>query len=185
MTAPLQLMLDQNVPGPPQGLRFDLVDKTVTIQHFSSAFPEDAKVTTPDWKVYLLAKRDGFDGVITSDHHHLRKSTEMAALTITRLGLITWKAGQDDAVVLYGQLLAYMPQIAAELRLHKGAIFRLPTAYLRSNDHFISPRGVLGEMQQRDKVSYPERRSEALRLMRSSLENDGADASLLSLLPEA
>ena len=180
----MRLLLDQNFPGPPEGLLFEVLDKTVSIQHFSVVFPAHAKVSTPDWKLYLLARREQFDAVITSDDHQLDQSTEMIALRVTGLGLVTWKSGQDDPVVLYGQLLAYMPQIVSELRVHPGVIVVLPKARLRQQEHFQTPRGVLGAMQRRDRISYPEQKSQAIRVMRASLENDGVDKDLLAMLPD-
>jgi len=182
VTPALRLLLDQNFPTPPYGLRFELLDKTVTLDHFSGAYPNYARVSTPDWKVYLLAKLGKYDALVTSDYHQTNADTEMIALDVTKIGLITWKSGEDDAVVLYGQLLAYMPQIVAQLRRVPATVVRLPKARLSPREHFSRPGDILRERRKRDGLSYQERRSGALAIMRAGL-SDAADAPLQALIP--
>jgi hypothetical protein len=180
---PLRLLLDQNIPASPEGLRFSMLDRSVDLAYFSAAFPEYARVSTPDWKLYLLAKAAGYDAVVTSDHHQLELDTEMVTLELTKLGLVTWKSGEDDVVVLYGQLLAYMPNIVQEFAVHPGAIIQLPKAYLKPRDHFTRPRDVLSRRDKLDGMNFPQRRAVALAVIREGLEGAPKDAYLADLLP--
>lgn len=180
-TPPLRLLLDQNFPLAPQGLVFDRLDKTVSLEHFGAVFPQHAKVSTPDWKVYLLARSAQFDAVITSDVSQLSQDTEMVALELTKLGLITWNSGEPDVVVLYGQLLAYMPQIVKQLQVRPTTVIVLSKAYLRPRDHFKRPGDVMRERDQRDGLSWPQRRGEATTLMRRELDGT-SDQGLLTQL---
>ncbi len=174
-------MLDQNFPLSPAGMRFEYLDRSVTLTHFNAAFPAYARVSTADWKMYLLAKSAGFDAVVTSDHNQLGEDTEMVVLQLAKLGLITWRKGEPDTVVLYGQLLAYLPGIVRELRRQPASVFVLPSASLRRNDHVRGPRDIARERQHRDGISYPERRAAALRVVERELQ-DTADAHLLSVI---
>ena len=182
MSQPLRLLLDQNFPVTPAGMRFDMLDNTVALEPFAVAFSDHARVSTPDWKVYLLAARGGFDAVVTSDYHQLGLATEMVALDVANIGLITWRTGGPDVIVLYGQLLAYMPQIRKQLALRRESIVRLPKAHLQPSDSFTTARDVLGAMRRRDHMSYPEHRAAALADMRAGLGRDAT--TLAELLPD-
>ncbi len=131
-------MLDQNFPLSPAGMRFEYLDRSVTLTHFNAAFLAYARVSTADWKMYLLAKSAGFDAVVTSDHNQLDEDTEMVVLQLAKLGLITWRKGEPDTVVLYGQLLAYLPGIVRELRRQPASVFVLPSASLRRTTTFAA-----------------------------------------------
>jgi hypothetical protein len=133
--------------------------------------------------VYLLAKIAGYDALVTGDYHQTNQDIEMIALDVTRIGLITWRSGEDDSVVLYGQLLAYMPQIVPRLRQVPATVVRLPKARLNPREHFTRPGDILRARQARDRISYRERRASALAVMRAGLADDPAGAHLASILP--
>ncbi|HEY2299778.1 MAG TPA: hypothetical protein VGH43_18755 [Jatrophihabitans sp.] len=180
-TEPLRLMLDQNFPLQPSGMRFDRLDKSVRLEHFNTAFPAYARVSTPDWKMYLLAKSGGFDAVITSDVNQLDEDVEMIVLQLTKLGLITWKRGEPDTVILYGQLLAYMPQVGRELRQMPASVVTLPTASIRRPDHVNRPGDLARKRHRHDGKSYAERKSQTISVVRADLAGT-ADEHLLDLL---
>ena len=183
MTVPsLRLLLDQNFPNAPEGMRFELLDRTVTLEHFSTAFPDHAKISTEDWKVYLLARSKGFAAVVTSDYHQLSDDTTMIAAQVARIGVITWSGGEDDPVVLYGQLLTYMPQIVKQLKAHPSTVIQLPKAHLQPHHHYRRPSDITRTRDQRDGKNYPQRRAACLEQMRRGLSS--AEAELKGLLPE-
>lgn len=165
---PLRLLLDQNFPNPPAGIRLDVVDKTVSVEHFSHAFPEYARVSTPDWMVYLLAKSAGFDGVVTSDHSQLNQDEELISLEATGIGLVTWKGGQEDPVVMWGQLLAYMPQIVSRVSAQPNSVVLLPSPRLQQSN-FTHAGAEARSRSRTDKLSHSERKSASLALMRTEL----------------
>jgi hypothetical protein len=173
MTAPVRLLLDQGFPVPPPGMRIDVLDRTVSYEHFSIVARDYAKVSTPDWMVYLLAKDLGFAALVTSDHSQLEQDEELVTLALTDPSLITWKGRQEDAVVMWGQLLAFMPQILP--KLGPQMVIRLPSARLSARDHVCKVSDLARQRKVSDGISWEERKGHALRTMRHELSRRGAE----------
>lgn len=170
---PLRLLLDQNFPNPPTGLSWETLDQSVRLHHFSHMFPEHAQRSTPDWMVYLLARAKNLDAVVTSDKSQLTQDEELIALDRTAMSLVTWKSGDEDPVVLYGQLLAFMPQIVRALHQRQRTVVSLPNPRLRPSEHIETVRNIIGRRGALDRISYSERRSAALSLMHAELQRRG------------
>ncbi|HZI98937.1 MAG TPA: hypothetical protein VFD41_15555 [Actinomycetales bacterium] len=178
----LRLLLDQNFPNVPQGMRFDVLDKTVVVAHFAVVAPEYADVSTPDWMVYLLARERSFDVLVTSDKSQLNQDEELTALDATQLGLVTWKSPPADPVVLWGQLLAYMPQIVRKMRSERRTIVVLPSPRL-SHEQFRKPGNIIRSLKVRDGESYQERKGRSMRFMKDMLHERGDDRLVKYLNP--
>jgi hypothetical protein len=168
-----KFLLDQNFPNAP----FDahVLDRTVTYVHFSHHAPEFAEVSTPDWMVYLIAADGGFDGVVTSDKSQLDQDTELIGLIVSGVNLITWDGRQLDPVTLWGQLIAYMPQVLRALEPDRPSVVTLPNPRLQRKSGVESPGNIARSRKVRDKLSFDERRSRALAVMRSELEAQGRE----------
>jgi hypothetical protein len=169
----MRFLLDQNFPHPP----FDVhaLDRRVTYEHFSGHAPGFAKVSTPDWLVYLIARRGDFDGVVTSDRSQIEQDTELIALVISGVHLITWRSGDEDPVTLWGQLLAYTPQILKLLQSSKPAVVTIPNPRLNPRQGFDLTSDLARARKVRDKLSFNERRSAAVDLMTHDLTARGLD----------
>jgi hypothetical protein len=167
-----RFLLDQNFPDPP-GFDPQQMDHRVSYTHLRVHAAELARVSTPDWMIYLAAAAGGFDGLVTQDLSQLELDTEMIALTISKISVITWQKGGDDPVALWGQLMAYMPQVVRRLDRSDPRVVTLPTARLGSaNLH--KPGDIARSRKRRDAKSFPERRAEALALMRREVKARGA-----------
>ena len=103
-------LLDQNFPKPVFENIAEL-DRSSQFEHFSDVTPDLAEVSTPDFMVYLVAEARGFAGVVTRDLSQLEDDDSLVTLTRLTISVVTWRRGVDDALVLWGQLLAYMPQV--------------------------------------------------------------------------
>jgi len=171
MTEPLRFLLDQQFPQPV----FDVhsLDRTVTYEHFSQYAPRDSQVSTPDWMLHLLAADGGFDGVVTLDRSQLDEEAELIALSQAGVSVVTWKNGDEDPVVLWGQLLAYMPQVLRVMAQATPVVVTLPNPRLQLASSAMKPRDLLGAMKARDGVSFPERKQRASKIMRRELESRG------------
>jgi hypothetical protein len=171
LIAGARFLLDQNLPNAP----FDAhaLDRTVTYEHFSHHAPEYASVSTPDWMVYLIAAGGGFAGVVTSDKSQLGQDTELLALIDSGVNLVTWDGRQLDPVTLWGQLIAYMPQVLKVLEPDHPSVITLPNPRLQRRSGVESPGEIARARKARDRVSFSERRSRALAIMRSELEAQG------------
>jgi len=168
---PTRFLLDQNFPKPP-GFDPHVLDRTVTYEHFSDRWPQHAKVSTPDWLLCLLARSDDFDGVVTLDRSQLTQSTEAVALALTKINVVTWSKGDEDPVVLWGQLLAYMPQVCARPQAGKPRVFTIPNPRLGPK-HVVLPNELHATLERRDGIRFTQRRREADRLMRIELDRRG------------
>lgn len=103
------------------------LDRTVTYEHFSQFTPGDSKISTPDWMLHLLAADGGFDGVVTLDRSQLDEEAELVALSQAGISVVTWRKGDEDPVVLCGQLLAYMPQVLKVIHMSARSSSPSPT----------------------------------------------------------
>jgi hypothetical protein len=154
-------------------MRIEVLDRSVEYGHFSAVEPDFARVRTPDWLVYLLTRENGFNALVTADHSQLEQEEELIALSLSGVNLVTWKGQQEDPVVQWGQLLAYMPQILPHLLRGKQTIIRLPNPRLKVREHVFTAADFLAPIKIRDKVSYPERRAAALEIMHDELARRG------------
>jgi hypothetical protein len=179
LTAPLRFLLDQGFPPP----RFDIhaLDRSVVYVHLSEYNRKYSQNSTPDWMLHLVAAEGGFDGVVTLDRSQLDEEVELVALASSRVSVVTWDAGDEDPIVLWGQLLAYMPQVVKTMETIRPVVVTLPNPRLKPKQHVLRPEEMVRAMQERDQVSYPERRARALKLMRGELTKRGEDALAVHL----
>jgi hypothetical protein len=174
MTKPLRFLLDQQFPKPV----FDIhtLDRTVTYEHFADHAPMFSKTSTPDWMLHLIAADGGFDGVVTLDRAQLEEETELVALALARVSVVTWQHGDEDPVVLWGQLLAYMPQVLKAMTQGRPVVVTLPNPRLQPTKGVTTPRDMLGAMKQRDGIDFPQRRRRAVQIMERELGARGQEA---------
>jgi hypothetical protein len=152
LTRPLRFLLDQQFPP----ARFDIhaLDRSVEYVHLSEHNPAYS----------------------TLDRSQLDEEAELVALASSRVSVITWSRGDEDPIVLWGQLLAYMPQIVKTLATVAPAVITLPNPRLEHRRNVDRPEDLVRGMQERDKVSYPERRARAVGMMNAELEKRGESA---------
>lgn len=129
-------------------------------------------MSTPDWLLCLLARSADFDGVVTLDRSQLTQSTEAVALALTKINVVMWANGDEDPVVLWGQLLAYMPQVCGRLLAGKPRVFTIPNPRLGPK-HVILPNELHGTLERRDGIRFTQRRRDAERFMRAELDRRG------------
>jgi hypothetical protein len=168
MTAPLRFLLDQQFPKPMFDIR--ALDESVTYEHFADVAPADSMTSTPDWMLHVIAADRGFDGVVTLDRAQLDEETELVALSLAQISVVTWKRDDEGPVVLWGQVLAYMPQVVILLEQVRPLVITLPNPRLRSREHALRPRD-LGAMKTRDGVAFPQRKHRAVALMQTELRH--------------
>lgn len=167
-----RFLLDQNFPADPVGAH--RLDKRVEYVPLRVHAPEMAEETTPDWMLYIAAAAGGFEGLVTGDKAQLKQDTELIALTLTKVTLVTWKDGDDDPVTRWGQLIAYMPQILKRMEPGKGIVVSIPNPRLGSRSDAVEKPGDIARARTAgDKVSYNERRARELAFMRPALAERG------------
>jgi hypothetical protein len=171
LNTPLRFLLDQQFPPP----RFDIhaLDRSVVWVHLSEHARKYSQTSTPDWMLHLIAADGGFDGVVTLDDSQLDEEAELVALAASRVSVITWSGGDEDPIVLWGQLLAYMPQIVKTLDTVRPVVITLPNPRLQPKQHVVRPEELVRAMTAKDKVSYPERRARAVAMMTKELQKRG------------
>lgn len=175
---PRRFLLDQGFPRP--RLPIEELDARVEFSHLSDWAPELARVSTPDWLVFLHAGDSGeFDGIVTRDQSIIRDERGLVALMDTKLSLITWKEPIEDPVTEWAQLLAFQTEIHKWLDRRADVIILLPRPQLRK-DQVRVPRALLGERASRDGVSFTELRGKARREMNSDLRYLGRKDLLLA-----
>ena len=101
-------------------------------------------------------------------HSQLEQDEELVTLALTGLSLVTWKGRQEDAVVMWGQLLAFMPQILPKLGPQTAV--RLPGARLTPRDNVVKVNHLGKQRKVHDGISWNERKGHALRSIRDELE---------------
>lgn len=172
MTEAVRFLPDQNFPTDPIGTH--RLDKRVEYVPLRAFAPEMAEVSTPDWMLYIAAAVAGFEGLVTGDKNQLTQDTELIALTLTKVTLVTWSHGDDDNVTRWSQLLAYMPQILKRMEPGKGMVVSIPSPRLSSSSNAVEqPSDLARARTMRDKVSFPERKARELAVMRPFLEQRG------------
>jgi hypothetical protein len=171
MTEPLRFLLDQQFPQPV----FDVhtLDRTVTYEHFATHAPAFSNTSTPDWMLHLIAAEGGFNGVVTLDRSQLAEETELVALALAGISVVTWQKGDEDPIVLWGQLVSYMPQVLKILAQVRPVVVTLPNPRLQLRRSAMSPRDMLGAMKQRDGVDFPQRCRRAVQTMERELNTRG------------
>lgn len=139
----MRVLLDENFPNPPgfdpAGLDANL-DVTALRDHDESLVGN----RTPDWYLYLVAHEAGFDALVTRDWHQSAQTEEMWVATRTTVSVITWRNPQDDPVVEWAQLLAYMPNLRRLLDECGPSVFLLPSPSLNSRQHVEKASDRLG-----------------------------------------
>lgn len=166
-------LLDQNFPKPVFEDIAEL-DRSTRFEHFSDIAPDLAAVSTPDFMVYLVGEAQGFTGVVTRDLSQLEDDDSLVTLAHLTLSVVTWKRGVDDALVLWGQLLAYMPQVRRLLGQSGPGIVVLPAPRL-GPQHLFKASSIGRGRQAVDKVSWPERQQRSLDAIRTELHDRGRD----------
>lgn len=165
-------LLDQNFPKP----RFDAdqLDATVEYVHLHDHNPLFSRASTPDWLLHLDAEHNGFEGVVTTDPSQLDQDEEAVALTATRLSLVTWTSRINDPVVLWGSLIAFMPEVLRRIDRHGPSLIRLPPPRIAA-DRVEKTAGIGGRVASDRRTSLPELRAEVLPDMHAELADRGLD----------
>lgn len=178
----LRFLLDQQFPKAP----FDVhsIDRSVTYEHLSDYGPQYSQRSTPDWMLHLVTAEGRFDAVVTVDRSQLEEEVELVALNLSEMSVITWRGGEEDPIVLWGQLLAYMPQVVKVLSEIRPAIVTLPNPRLQNGKHIEKPGELARAMKRHDKASFPERRARSLAVMMRDLEARGEAHLGRHLLPK-
>lgn len=165
-TPTYRFLLDQNFPKPV----FDIesLDARVEYIHLYDFDPRLAKVTTPDWMIYLIAEQASFTGVVTRDRSQLDQDEELVVLGRNRLSVVTWRRGVEDAVAEWGQLLAYMPHVIRIVEMHGPRIILLPEPRLGPDNTEVADASAR-KRAARLRTSYPEFTSRSRNVMEQYL----------------
>jgi hypothetical protein len=167
-----RFLLDQGFPPDPIGTH--RLDKRVEYVPLHAVYPQFSDETTPDWMLYVAAAAGGFHGLVTGDKSQLDQDAELIALAQTRVTLVTWRHGDDDAITRWGQLLSYMPQVLKHMEPGRSVVISIPNPRLGAGHHAIDrPSDMAHARKARDNISYNERRSRELRHMRPYLMQRG------------
>ncbi len=169
-----RFLLDQNFPRDPIGTH--RLDRRVEYVRLNTFAPDLSERTTPDCMLYLAAAAGGFHGLVTGDKAQLTQDTELIALSLTKIALITWRHGDDDPVTRWGQLLAYMPQILKVMEPGKGLVVTIPNPRLNAGSEAVSrPFDLARARKVKDNISFSERRARELAHMRPELAARGRE----------
>lgn len=172
----LRLLLDQNFPQPVIDL--STVDATVSVTSLDAFDRALTRRGTPDWLIYLRAKQDGFNAVVTRDRSQLDDPEELVALLDSGMNVITWRQPVEDPMQEWGQLLAFMGLIKRRLDGQEGIVIQLPRPSLDSSQ-VATARSLIGQLSTARVISFPEIRESARVVMRSELTARG----MTDLLP--
>jgi hypothetical protein len=160
---PRRFLLDQNFPNP--AFNVEELDANVTYAHISAVAPELTRTGTPDWMIYLEASGAHFDGVVTRDASQAQQIEELVALHKTTLTLVTWRRKIEDPVLEWGQLLAYMPQVLAQMSDPRPRIIFLPAPRL-DRASVVRPDALIHREAGRQGMSFPQLQATTLARMR-------------------
>ena len=113
----MRLLLDENFPNLPDFIPASSahIAEVVPLHEFDSKLTNTG---TPDWLLYLRAAEAGFDALVTRDKSQSDQAEELLALSKTQLSVVTWRKPIDDPLRLWGQLLAFLPDIRQVLDEH-------------------------------------------------------------------
>ena len=153
--------------------------RTIEFQHFSAFAPSLARISTPDWMLYLVAKHGGFDAVVTRDLAQFTQREELVAIALTELTVVTWRQPVEDPLAEWGQLMAYAPQIAKRMRTadYSPTVIFLPAPRL-SPEQTKRPLDLARELARRESMPYNEWQSAALAVMREALDRQRGTRAL-------
>lgn len=163
-------MLDEGFPSP--GFDPTILDPTLEVVALREFDESLVGKRTPDWYLYLRADESRFNCLVTGDLNQSGQAEEMWALTRTRLSVVTWRQPEDDPVVAWGQVIAYLPEIRRMVHEHGDSIVYLPRARLttkqlgKASDHL----GVIASEEGR---SVAEVRRQAEQAVRDALAERG------------
>lgn len=156
-------MLDEGFPSP--GFDPTILDpalEVVALREFDKSLVGKG---TPDWYLYLRADEAGFDALVTGDLSQSGQAEEMWALTRTRLSVVTWREPEDDPVVAWAQVIAYLPEIRRMIREHGDSVVYLPRTRLttkqlgKASDHL----GVIASEEGRSVADVRRQAEQAVR----------------------
>lgn len=137
-----KILLDQNFPKP-KGFALDELDHSISVTHLSDAAPNLVERSTPDWYVYCFAAQKGFDVLVTGDISQREQIEEMWVLSrLPQLSVVTWRKGTNDPLQLWGQLLAYMPQIKQRCSERGGRVIMLPKPSLQGESLILASQQI-------------------------------------------
>lgn len=120
----------------------------------------------------MRADEAGFDALVTGDLSQSGQAEEMWALTRTSLSVVSWRNPEDDPVVAWGQVIAYLPEIRRMIRHHGDSIVYLPHARLNTTQ-FGKSNDALGIIASQEGRSTGEVRRQAEQSVREALEARG------------
>ena len=167
-----KILLDQNFPKP-KGFAIDELDHSILVTYLSDAAPNLVKKSTPDWYVYCFAAKNGFDVLVTGDISQREQMEEMWVLSrLSRLSIATWRKGTSDPLQLWGQLLAYMPQIKQRCGERGGRVILLPTPTLQG-DSLIAASKQIGIQAKDQSIANQEVHNRALKHIVEWLTSNG------------
>lgn len=129
-----RILLDEGFPDPP-GFDPATLQGDLEVTPLRRLDRSLVGARTPDWYLYLLADEQGFDTLVTRDWRQSQQPEEMWALTRTSLSIVTWRRPQEDPVVEWAQLLAYLPQLRRLRREVGAAVFFIPHTQLNARQH--------------------------------------------------
>lgn len=156
----MRVLLDENFPDPPGFDPSDL-DATFDVTPLRTHDRDLVGSRTPDWYLYLVAHHAGYDALVTRDWHQSAQTEEMWVAAQTDVSIITWKKPQDDPVIEWGQLLAYMPALHKLRHEHGPSIFFLPAPTLTADHHVKKASDELGVLAHERGRAREELRREA------------------------
>lgn len=155
----MRLLLDENFPNLPDFISAlgNYLAEIVSLHEFD---PNLTSSRTPDWYLYLVAAEAEFDALVTRDRSQSTQAEELWALSKTDLSVVTWRRPIDDPIRLWGQLLAYLPDIAQVLDEHGPSIVFLPSTRLNKSS-LTKAQEEIGQMAQQAGVSNQQIRDSA------------------------
>lgn len=168
----MRVLLDEGFPDPPGFDPSDLdalFDVTALRNHDAALVGN----RTPDWFLYLVAHQADFDGLVTRDWRQSAQAAEMWVATRTDISIITWRNPQDDPVVEWGQLLAYMPMLRRLREQHGPSIFFLPRPSLNATQHVERASAEIAKLCRDLGVSRAQLTREARDVAREWLDEQG------------
>jgi hypothetical protein len=148
--------------------------------HLSDFDRSLSAVSTPDWALYCIAARHGFDAFVTRDQAQTNQLVEMFVLSrLEAFTIITWKKPIEDPVREWGQLLAYLPEIKKrlakrEVRRGRGGVILLPAPSLTAAN-ILDPHKTIGVEARHRGISNQQARDQAWGEIRDWLQMMGRD----------
>ncbi len=155
----MRLLLDENFPNLP-GFLQALGSATTGIESLYDFAPDLTDTGTPDWYLYLRAAEAGFDALVTRDKSQAEQPEEMWVLSQTGISVVTWRRPVNDPILLWGQLVAYLPEVHRLLQAYKSSILFLPVPRL-NRDNLKDPASTLGIRAKQQGVSNQQIRDQA------------------------